>query len=310
MKIVLVEPNPVEQSTIRSALTERKEEVFAFDNGNDAWAFVEQTSDVDIIITALDLEGISGLELCWNARILAEHRNAMYVIAMSEEQDSGNLVEALDAGADDYLQKPLHHETLLARLRVAERVVTLQTQLMQLAHHDPLTNMFNRRAFFKSGNQLLETSKQALCAIMFDIDHFKRVNDAHGHDVGDQVIKTVAQIALDQGVTTGRLGGEEFAMLIEGHSLLSAARIADHLRLTIQDSRIDVGGAKPLRITSSFGVSLHREGDSLESLLRRADLALYTSKNMGRNLVTVEQPDHSMLEIASDRLHIRQKSRA
>lgn len=290
MKIVLVESNGVERHAIRSMLEERKETVFAFANGMDAWAFVEETSDVDIIITAMNAQGMSGLEICWNARILAEQRKGMYVIAISEQDGEDMLVEALDSGADDYLQKPLHKEILLARLRVAERMIMLQKQLVHLANRDPMTNLYNRRAFFEQASQLALQANESspLCAIMFDIDHFKRVNDTYGHDAGDEVIKTVAALAgMEQGLL-GRLGGEEFALILADQSLLSSARTADRIRLEIATTPIRYKGLA-IKITSSFGVSLYRQNENVDDLLKRADLALYKSKNAGRNRVSVER---------------------
>lgn len=309
MKVALVEPMSADRSAIRSVLEKRKETVYAFSNGTDAWAFIEKTPDIDVIIIALNVEGLSGLEICWNSRILAEQRKAMYVIAISDEQDSDSLVEALDAGADDYLQKPLQEETLLARLRVAERMIMLQKQLIKLANRDPLTDLFNRRAFFEKTNQRLLHSTETLCAVMFDIDHFKTVNDNYGHDAGDKVIKAVAKIASTEGALLGRLGGEEFALLIEGKSLLSSALAAENLRELIEKTPIIVAGKK-IAITSSFGVSIHQDGDTVDSLLKRADIALYSSKRKGRNKVSVERPTTYRSVIPPEKLHIREKSRA
>ncbi len=291
MKIVLVESNGVERHAIRSMLEERKETVFAFANGMDAWSFIEDTPDIDIIITAMNAQGMSGLEICWNARILAEQRKAMYVIAISEQDGEDMLVEALDSGADDYLQKPLHEEILLARLRVAERMIMLQKQLVHLANRDPMTNLYNRRAFFEQATQLAQQARsdQPLCAIMFDIDHFKRVNDTYGHDAGDEVIKTVAALAGMEPGLLGRLGGEEFAIMLPNQSLLSAARTADRIRVEIATTPIDYGNLS-IEITSSFGVALYRPNEGVDDVLKRADLALYKSKNAGRNRVSAERP--------------------
>ena len=311
MKIVLIEANGSDRDSIRSMLEKRREHIVSFDDGDAAWRYIQDTPDVDIIITSLNTNSLSGLEICWNSRILAEQRKAMYVIAISERDDADMLVEALDSGADDYLQKPLHEEILLARLRVAERMVVLQKQLVQLANHDPLTNLFNRRAFFEHAQRCLAdpARRDQMSAIMFDIDHFKRVNDLYGHDAGDKVIKAVAQIASSEGALLGRLGGEEFAMIIENQSLLNAARAAERVRMMIETTPIIAGG-RSISITSSFGVSSYMADDSVDDLLKRADLALYASKRNGRNRVTIERfkPDRPEM-IDAETIHIRQKSR-
>lgn len=312
MKIVLVEGKGVERHAIRSMLEERKEQVVAFANGLDAWSYIEENADIDIIITSLNVQGMSGLEICWNARILAEQRKGMYVVAISEENDDDMLVEALDSGADDYLQKPLHEETLLARLRVAERMILLQKQLLHLANRDPMTNLYNRRAFFEKATNMLTSPKEgeSICAIMFDIDHFKAVNDTYGHDAGDEVIKYVAALAsLEEGLP-GRLGGEEFALIVRSRSLLGAARTANTIREEIATTPVEFG-EHVINITSSFGVSIHREGDTIDEMLKRADLALYKSKRDGRNRVSAERPHLVETEkIPASARHCRDKKRA
>ena len=297
MKIVLIEADKSDRSAIRTTLEKRNETVFAFSDGDEAWGFIEQSADIDIIIVSLNAQTTSGLEICWNARILAEQRKAMYVIAISEQDKGDILVEALDSGADDYLQKPLHEESLLARLRVAERLIMLQQQLVKLANHDPLTDLYNRRAFFELADRKISerTDGSYLSAIMFDIDHFKSVNDKYGHDAGDEVIRIVARIAAREGELLGRYGGEEFALILEDQSFLQTARTADRIRLAIEQTPIVVGG-HTISITSSFGVALYDEGDSVDDLLKRADLALYSSKHNGRNRVSIGRKKQRLVE--------------
>lgn len=312
MKIVLIEGKSVERHAIRSMLEERKEQVVAFANGLDAWSYIEEHADIDIIITSLKVQGMSGLEICWNARILAEQRKGMYVVAISEENDDDMLVEALDSGADDYLQKPLHEETLLARLRVAERMILLQKQLLHLANRDPMTNLYNRRAFFEKAQDILASPREGetACAIMFDIDHFKAVNDTYGHDAGDEVIKYVAALASMEDGIPGRLGGEEFALIVQSRSLLGAARTANRIREEIEATPVEFGG-HVINITSSFGVSIHHQGDTIDDMLKRADLALYKSKRDGRNRVSAERPRLiEAEEIPASQRHCREKKRA
>ena len=290
MKIVLVEDNDEDRDAIRTILEQRRESVFAFHSGQSAWQFVQETPDIDVVIVSLNLEDGSGLEISWNCRILAAERKAMYVVAISEYTNSEILVEALDSGADDFLHKPLQEDILLARLRVAERVIMLQKKLVQLANRDSLTNLFNRRAFFEKAHAWIEKQggSYPISAIMFDIDHFKSVNDRFGHDVGDQVLKTVARIAQEESDLIGRLGGEEFAVIIKDQSFYAAACAANRIREIIEQTTIIDGGNR-IHVTSSFGVARFQEGDDVYTLLKRADQALYRSKNNGRNMITIDR---------------------
>lgn len=291
MKVILIESDQESSRVIQYMLEARKETVYAFADADEAWTFIESTSDIDVILTSLSTDGMTGLEVCWNARILADQRKGLYVIAMSESDDAELLVEALDTGADDFLQKPLHEETLHARMRVAERMILLQRQLVHLATRDPMTNLFNRRAFFEQVNHLVSRPNrhESICAIMFDIDHFKAVNDTYGHDVGDAVIKTVATLAAEHDGILARLGGEEFVLVTNGLSILQASRTADQLRREIAEANIRLNKST-VSVTSSFGVAIYRPGESIDDLLKRADMALYKSKNDGRNRVSAERP--------------------
>src|SRR4051812_2534177 len=124
----------------------------------------------------------------------------------------------------------------------------------------------------------------ALCAIMLDIDNFKTINDLHGHDVGDEAIIAVARQAMNENVLVGRLGGEEFALLLEGRSLDQAAGCAESLRERLAELQLDTGSGAVV-LTCSFGVSEWEANDTIDRLLKRADMALYAAKMSGRNRV-------------------------
>src|SRR6266542_2110713 len=154
---------------------------------------------------------------------------------------------------------------------------------------DPLTGVLNRRAFFESAQQVCGRG-QTLCAIVMDIDHFKRINDVYGHDVGDEAIRGVAREVAGEKAITGRLGGEEFAMLLEGRDLAAALRIAEELRARISAMRVQTEKQR-LKLTCSFGVSEWEPGDTIDRLLKRADIALYSAKSSGRDRVVAFDPE-------------------
>jgi diguanylate cyclase (GGDEF)-like protein len=264
-------------------LEARDHEVLPFADGARALDCMRENSEVAALITSVELDGMSGLELCWETRILAGRDRPIYVILMSSSTDRGMLGEALDSGADDFISKPPVADELYARLRAAERLGSMQRELVRLASVDPLTGLHNRRVFFEMAEEA-RAQESRLTALMFDIDHFKRVNDLYGHDVGDQVIAAVAKAAATEGAIIGRLGGEEFAMLLRGVSLAEGAELAEQLRQCIAALRFDTDKG-PMTVTCSFGVSERTAGDTVDDLLKRADVALYAAKTSGRNRV-------------------------
>jgi diguanylate cyclase (GGDEF)-like protein len=167
----------------------------------------------------------------------------------------------------------------------------MQQELLRLALTDPLTGVLNRRAFFESGEEVCERGHALDClsAIVMDIDHFKRINDVYGHDVGDEAIRAVAREVAAETAITGRLGGEEFAMLLEGRDLSAALRIAEDFRTRISAMRVQTEKQR-LKLACSFGVSEWEPGDTIDRLLKRADIALYSAKSSGRNRVVAFDP--------------------
>jgi len=283
MRVVLVDPSRTMRLFVRRLLEARDHEVLPFADGGNALACLRENADVAALITSVELDGMSGLELCWEARVLAGRDRPIYVILMSSSIDNSNLGEALDSGADDFISKPPIADELYARLRAAERLGAMQRELVRLASFDPLTGLHNRRVFFELAEEA-QACGGALAAIMFDIDHFKRVNDLYGHDIGDQAIATVAKLAAAEDAIVGRLGGEEFAMLLRGKSLDEGASLAEELRRRIASLSIDTANG-PLTLTCSFGVSERRAEEAIDDLLKRADVALYAAKTSGRNRV-------------------------
>ncbi|SEH47842.1 diguanylate cyclase (GGDEF) domain-containing protein [Methylobacterium sp. 275MFSha3.1] len=290
MQIVIVDSSRVVLQIIASLIEPRGHAVHPFTDSERALEFLAATPAVRVLITSLEVRPLCGLELCWSARLLAESRGPLHVITMSSARNVRSLAEALDSGADDFIEKPPSAEELNARLRAAERLTTMQEELIRLAETDPLTGSYNRRAFFKRARAAAARDPRpgAVSAILLDIDHFKRINDEHGHDVGDVAIKAVAELIAGAGIA-GRLGGEEFAVILPGGGLAEAVAQAERLRADVQALRI--GGARgPIALSCSFGVSTWRDGDSVEALVKRADVALYAAKGGGRNRVV---PDHS-----------------
>ncbi|RVU84346.1 GGDEF domain-containing protein [Leucothrix sargassi] len=167
-----------------------------------------------------------------------------------------------------------------------------QQEAIKKAYTDEMTGLGNRRAYFEKGTDAVESAKkykEPIAAVLLDIDHFKKVNDEYGHAVGDEVICHVANIMLGrirESDIQGRIGGEEFALVLPDTNAEGAASVAEEIRLAIQNSVIMTGELK-VRVTASFGVSqLEKETDDIHAILKRADDALYRAKKAGRNTVT------------------------
>jgi two-component system, cell cycle response regulator len=236
MRIVVVDPSRTVLKAVSRLLESADHVVTAFVDAKEAFDFIKSDSEVNALITSAELTSMSGLELCWETRLLSGPDRTIYIILMSSNSEQQHLINALDSGADEFIRKPPAGEELYARLRSADRMLRLQNELIRLATIDPLTGVFNRRAFFEKAQQPLQSAKP-FAAVMFDVDHFKRVNDSFGHDVGDQVLRAIGGKASSQKGIVGRLGGEEFAILLEGSNLEAALEHADVLRRRIRQVR-------------------------------------------------------------------------
>jgi two-component system, cell cycle response regulator len=289
VRIVVVDPSRTILKAVSRLLESDGHVVNAFSEGEDALDCIKSAPDVSVLMTSAELVSMSGLELCWEARLLSGRDRAFYIILMSSNAEQTHVVNALDSGADEFIRKPPAGEELYARLRTAERLLRQQRELIVLAYLDPLTGVLNRRAFFDKAGDLVDAGRH-FAAVMFDIDHFKHVNDTYGHAVGDQVLRAIGREARSANSVLGRLGGEEFAILLEGSSLQAATLHAEELRRHLAGLSFDAAG-QTFSIAASFGVAERTANESIDQLLKRADGALYQAKRTGRNRVIAAAAD-------------------
>ena len=195
----------------------------------------------------------------------------------------------------DLEKKTEELEHTVRKLQASEQEVRRQNDRLHiLAHHDPLTNCFNRRALFEKLEEehriAHDSDGGSLCCIMSDIDHFKSINDRFGHQIGDKVLQAVAdalRAGLRPGDVVARYGGEEFCILLPDTDLNTAVMVAERLRANIEaDVTTEVQTAEELRVTSSFGVADLQDVEIMDDIIQHADEALYASKHGGRNRVT------------------------
>ncbi len=320
-KVLIVEDDPIQLRLMEHTLVGFGYTILTATNGKEALQVIG-SEEPRVVITDWMMPEMNGLELC---RALRMHEGIrfVYVIIVTAHGGPDKVVEAFEAGADDYLTKPLNKAELLARLRAAERIVSLESDLagrtreihrvnaeMALAHQklnkaneqlrtmaitDELTGLLNRR---ESMNRLSELwaahqrYKQKFSCIMLDIDHFKLFNDNHGHAVGDHVLRETAKLLMDNVRKTDkvcRIGGEEFLILCPNVEIQGASVCAEHLRAVVEQHAFKHEGID-MHVTISLGVAEPSEGiANPEILVKTADTALYDSKKQGRNRVTVAQ---------------------
>jgi two-component system cell cycle response regulator len=257
--------------------------------------------DYDLLIVSLGLDNYDGLRLCSQLRSLERTRN-LPILMIAEAEDRARVLRGLDLGVNDYLTRPVDRNELLARVRTqirqkryAESLRHKVQQSIELALVDPLTGLNNRRFLENHLATMLDQAQRRrapLSLMIFDIDHFKSVNDTHGHDCGDEVLKGFAdrlRRVIRGADLLCRLGGEEFVIVMPNVSIENAARIAERTRTAIQEERftIDKTG-RSIPITVSVGVAERGTESDPDSLYRRADRALYRSKSEGRNRVTAD----------------------
>ncbi len=253
----------------------------------------------ELVIVNANFSDYDPLRLCSQLRSL-ERTRFLPILLIAEQGDDDMIVRALDLGVTDYLMRPVDANELLARSltqirrkRYNDRLRASVRQTIELAVTDGLTGLHNRRYLDSHLKLLIDRSlargrQMSIC--MTDIDRFKLINDTYGHDVGDVVLREFAsrlRTAVRGADLACRYGGEEFVLVMPDTSAETAAAVAERLRMTIEQEpfRLSDGGV-PLQVTASIGIaSLLPQGDAAETLLKRADNALYEAKRAGRNRV-------------------------
>jgi two-component system cell cycle response regulator len=310
MRIVVVDPSRTVLKIVTGLLQGHSRAIHPFTDGPEALAYIKSNEDVDALITSVELPSMSGLELCREVRLLMTPGRSIYIVLMSSNYEQNKLIEALDNGADDFIGKPPAIEELYARFRAAKRLRDMQRELFRLAMTDSLTGLLNRRAFFEQAEaaSIRVAPNGDLCAVIVDIDNFKSINDQHGHHIGDRVLKVVASDVLNGNGIVGRLGGEEFVIVTERKSLAESMAVADRIRQALAALRVAVGD-KEIKLTGSFGVSAWENGDTIDTMLQRADVALYKAKRNGRNCVIAADPTLLATDVGAPRGLIRSARR-
>jgi diguanylate cyclase (GGDEF)-like protein len=245
----------------------------------------------DLILLDLDLAGSSGIEVCRALKADPDLAVAP-VIFLTGTVDVATKVQAFDAGAVDYITKPFDSVELKARVRSALRTKRLHDLLATRAQLDGLTGLWNRAYFdARLADEVAFAGRQGrpVALVLLDVDHFKRINDTHGHPFGDTVLRAVAEALtgeLRRGEAACRYGGEEFGVILREADLAGAEAVAERLRRAVEGLAL-VNGTRPVPVTASFGVASGGPGSmpAPAQLLAEADRTLYRAKQEGRNRV-------------------------
>jgi two-component system cell cycle response regulator len=257
-----------------------------------------ESGDFDLLLISLTLKAGDGLRLCTQIKTVDRLRQTP-VLVIGDAGETARLMRALDLGVNDYIIRPIDPNELRARVRTqlrrklyAERLGDMVSSAVRLAVTDPLTGLYNRRyldAHLQSALARAAANDKPVCVLIFDIDHFKAVNDTYGHDAGDDVLRDFAD-RLRAGVRgidlVARYGGEEFVLVMPETEAGFAASVAERLRSDVERVAFRTRSGAVIPVTVSIGLA-EWQGvtDSAESLMRRADQALYSAKRSGRNRV-------------------------
>jgi two-component system, cell cycle response regulator len=269
------------------------------ESGAEASEILKQPDAPKLVLLDWVLPDLDGIELCQRIRQAGSSGPYVYVILLTSNEGHQKMLEAMQAGADDYLVKPFDELELKARLLVGKRILELQEELVaaresmrHAATHDSLTELMNRGEILSMFQRELERARRdhkPVAVILGDIDHFKSVNDTLGHLFGDEALREIsrrlrAQLRVYDGV--GRYGGEEFLVVLPNCDLPNALQRANDLREIIASAPV-VNSDAERSITMSMGVAISNFAgkDELEKLLNQADAGLYAAKGKGRNRV-------------------------
>jgi two-component system cell cycle response regulator len=315
MRVLIAEDDLMSRLVLEAAVSEHGHELLVAENGAQAWDLFAHTPDVDVVITDRVMPGLDGLELCRLIRRWEEDRDGYtYLILLSVLQARSDLLTGIEAGADDYLTKPLDRHELQLRLLSARRVTALHQRLAEQtrqteALNDELHGLARRDALTGLGNRLLLQEDldvlagraarhgHGFCLVLCDADDFKVYNDRFGHQRGDELLRHIGATISSHcraGDAAYRYGGEEFLVVLPEQTVETGMAFAERLRRALADSPPPRHGAEPIPpVSLSIGVAASSAADGrkdVDHVLREADRALYDAKRRGKNCVVGHLP--------------------
>lgn len=289
--VLVVGDSPEYRTMVSDLLYVRKFRVLNAIDGKSALAILNDYPEIKLVITDYHMPGMDGCTLCQKVREKYK-QDRLAIIGFASGNESNIGAKFIKSGANDFIiQQSFLVEEFYCRVNHCMETLSLIGKIREGAVRDFLSGLYNRRYFFDAGAQLVSQARkdaEALACIMLDIDHFKKVNDTYGHDVGDVVIKNIARMLREnagQRDIVARIGGEEFCVLTPGGKGREVVRRFEGLRRQIEKTPAAVlESREPLFVTSSIGICVE-SCDKLETMMKRADEQLYKAKNSGRNRV-------------------------
>jgi len=302
LSILVVDDSVAERRLLSAILGRFGHNILEASSGSEALDFIKSNfNNIDLILLDVNMPDIDGYNTANLIRNLEAQSGVEWqpIIFLSGRNTPRDIAMGIESGGDDFIIKPVNSITLQAKIhamsrisKMRKRLIDVQHQLEKQAHFDELTGIANRRHFLHLlDKEISRSHRQAipLSLTFFDIDKFKQVNDTYGHQVGDEVLKSVAKVVscdLRREDIFGRLGGEEFCIFLPGQDLEKATNIVERYRLAIEAVTHESKIGK-FNVTASFGISELNKQDSVNSLLERADQLLYRAKKNGRNRLEV-----------------------
>lgn len=287
IKVLVVEDSDTSRKFICSLLQRQLFQVLEAKDGIEAIKVVIDNPDIKLLITDYNMPKMDGFELVKNLRHKYD-KSDLIIIGLSAEGKGALSAKFIKHGANDFLQKPFYHEEFNCRVQHNVESLELVERITYAANCDYLTGTFNRRYFFNVGSDMYAHAKKngsPLAAVVLDLDHFKRINDTYGHDVGDTVLKVVAGVLKESlsRFLVARTGGEEFFALLPGLDNDKAISFVSKIRQIVSSTPIPAGDEE-IFVTFSSGVT-NQSFDNLDEMINKADEFLYRAKEAGRNLV-------------------------
>ena len=296
MRVLIAEDDPISARLLEASLVKWGYDVVASRDGRQALDVLQSGDAPQIAVLDWMMPGMDGVQVCREVRRAGDEPYT-YILLLTAKTQKEEIVEGMEAGADDYLTKPFSPHELRVRLRAGRRILDMQHQLIaareQLrdrATHDPLTGLWNHSEILEILHAELSRSERThapVTVLMLDIDHFKRVNDAHGHAIGDMVLRQVVarlHVSVREYDFLGRYGGEEFLVVLPDCPAEEGISAAERIRDYVAAEPMQTSGGE-VALTVSIGVASNagREDIDRSLLLRAADVALYRAKHAGRN---------------------------